>query len=222
MPKGTTKRRPVTLARLLDAALEAFAELGFHSASIEDICRRAGYSRGAFYSNFKNRDELFFALFDAHAQRVVDRVAAAAGDIERGNLSVERIAHILAHVDAGERDWYLVTTEFTLYAMRNAEAARALAEHDARIRTTVADLMARLLDQAGRTPKVDLEQLARMAIAMREGALAQSFIDPQRLPPGSSSRTSSNSSCIRSPAKSTNDARRWGQADGLPPVMTRP
>ncbi|MFI6446619.1 TetR family transcriptional regulator [Kitasatospora sp. NPDC050543] len=46
MPKGVTKRRPRTRAALLRAALETFAEQGFHAASIEHICERAGYTRG--------------------------------------------------------------------------------------------------------------------------------------------------------------------------------
>ncbi|NUR25913.1 MAG: helix-turn-helix transcriptional regulator, partial [Catenulispora sp.] len=48
MPKGMTKRRPQTLSRLLDAALEAFAATGFGGTRIEDVCERAGYTGGAF------------------------------------------------------------------------------------------------------------------------------------------------------------------------------
>lgn len=74
MPKGLTKRRPRTRARLLEAALAVFAERGFHGTSIEDICQQAGFTRGAFYSNFASKDELFLALFDAHTEQVLDRL----------------------------------------------------------------------------------------------------------------------------------------------------
>lgn len=114
MPKGLTKRRPETLARLLDAALEVFAEAGFHGARIEDVCERAGYTRGAFYSNFKSKDELFFALFDAHADRVISRLRRQSGELDDGELTPARIAGVLAHVADDERTWYLVTMEFTL------------------------------------------------------------------------------------------------------------
>ncbi|MFJ1546009.1 TetR/AcrR family transcriptional regulator [Streptomyces sp. NPDC088246] len=67
MPKGPTKRRPQTTARLLEAAQETFTERGFHGSSFEVICERAGLTCGALYSNFRAREKLFFALFDLHA-----------------------------------------------------------------------------------------------------------------------------------------------------------
>src|SRR3954451_9631354 len=57
------RRRAETVERLLDAALQTFAEIGFAAASVEDICRRGGFTPGAFYSSFRTKDELFEALF---------------------------------------------------------------------------------------------------------------------------------------------------------------
>ncbi|MBT2508386.1 TetR/AcrR family transcriptional regulator [Streptomyces sp. ISL-98] len=184
MPKGTTRRRPQTLARLLDAAREVFAESGFQGARIEDICRRAGYTRGAFYSNFRTKDELFFALFDAHADRELARITKAAAAFGDDELTVRRIAEVLAYIDPDERTWFLVTTEFTLYAIRNPPAARALADHDARLRAEAVGLLRDLFERAGLRPTVDLDELVRVVIAMREGALGQSYVEPDRLTPG--------------------------------------
>ncbi|WP_370943805.1 TetR/AcrR family transcriptional regulator [Amycolatopsis sp. cg5] len=181
MPKGTTKRRPETLARLLDAAFEAFAELGFHAAAIPEICRRAGYTHGAFYSNFTSKDELFFALFDRHAAATLDRIASLTGE----QLTVTEFVDRVSRIDDDERAWYLVTTEFTLYAIRNPAAAKRLAEHDAKLR---AELVQVLESTLGRRAAVDLDQLARLLIAIREGALAQSYVEPAELPPGTLER----------------------------------
>ncbi|OEJ28141.1 TetR family transcriptional regulator [Streptomyces agglomeratus] len=188
MPKGPTKRRPQTLARLLDAAREVFAEAGFQGAGIEDICRRAGYTRGAFYSNFRTKDELFFALFDAHADRELGRIARTAAEIGDDDLTVGRIAEVLAYVDPDERTWFLVTTEFTLYAVRDPRAARMLADHDARLRAEAVRLLRDLFERAGLRPTVDLDELVRVVIAMREGALGQSYVEPERLMPGALAR----------------------------------
>ncbi|MCX5383850.1 TetR/AcrR family transcriptional regulator [Streptomyces sp. NBC_00083] len=184
MPKGTTKRRPQTLARLLAAALEVFAESGFGAARIEDVCRRAGYTRGAFYSNFSSKEELFFALFDAHAARELERIGRLAEQTDDRDLTAARIAALLAHIEPDERTWYLVTTEFTLYAIRNPEAAARLAGHDARLREEATALLGALLARAGLRPRGDLGDLVRVVVALREGALGQSYVEPDVLAPG--------------------------------------
>ena len=67
------RRRADTVERLLDAALDTFAEIGFAAASVEDICRRGGFTRGAFYSSFRTKDELFGALFARETARNLAR-----------------------------------------------------------------------------------------------------------------------------------------------------
>jgi AcrR family transcriptional regulator len=185
-----TKRRPQTLAKLLDAALEAFAENGFGGTRIEDVCERAGYTRGAFYSNFASKEELFFALFDRHAERVVERFEKQAAALGAGPVTLEGIAAALADFDEAERTWYLVTTEFTLSAIRDPQAARRLAQHDAGLRVEAVRLLGELLTRAGMRMRagVELESLVRMLIAIREGALAQSYVEPEELPPGTLER----------------------------------
>lgn len=183
MPKGPTKRRPQTRARLLEAALDVFAERGFHGASIEDICDRAGFTRGAFYSNFANKDELFLALFDAHAQRVVEQLRGIDPRQADGDVFATAVAAAI-RPDDDQRRWYLITSEFTLYAIRNPEAARTLADHEARLRDALAKLLGDLYAQAGYEPAVDLSDLARLVVAVTEGAQAQSYVEPDRLSPG--------------------------------------
>ncbi|GHH71616.1 putative TetR-family regulatory protein [Streptomyces sulfonofaciens] len=187
MPKGVTKRRPRTRAALLGAALEVFAEQGFHAATIEQICERANYSRGAFYSNFRTKEELFFALFDEHIDRSAERMAAIVEQVTAdGEPSVDALAQALSRsrLEPSERAWYLVTTEFTLHAIRTPEAARKLAEHDARARTLLARHIEDLVRRLGRELTVDAEDFARLLVAIREGGLAQSYVEPDRLPPG--------------------------------------
>ncbi|MFF7178448.1 TetR family transcriptional regulator [Streptomyces sp. NPDC008121] len=188
MPKGVTKRRPRTRAALLKAALETFAEHGFHAASIEQICERAGYTRGAYYSNFASKEELFLALFDEHSERIVRRLAEAVDSLTAEEYTLERLADLASRVDPDERDWYLVTTEFTLHAIRDRQAAWVLARHDARLRAEIARGLRTVLHRAGRELTVDADRFARVLIALREGGLAQSYVEPDELPPGSLER----------------------------------
>ena len=73
-----TKRRVRTRANLLDAAFAVFAAKGFGRVSIEEVCEAAGYSRGAFYSNFDSLDELFFALYQQRADLIAEQVVRGA------------------------------------------------------------------------------------------------------------------------------------------------
>lgn len=183
MPKGPTKRRPQTTARLLHAAQETFAERGFYGSSIEVICERAGLTRGAFYSNYRTKEDLFFALFDLHAQRVIDRLTQAVDELDTADDPIRAVLTRMSAVDETERRWYLLSTEFTLHAIRHPDTARVLAEHDRRLREEITRLLARLFDRLGRTPAVDLDLLARLTAAVHEGSLAQSLVEPDRLAP---------------------------------------
>ncbi len=184
MPKGTTQRRPRTRAALLKAALEAFAEHGFQATTIEQVCARAGYTRGAFYSNFTSKDELFLELFDRHSEQTVLRLTAAMDSIPTEDLTLDRLAERVCEIEPAERDWYLVTTEFTLHAIRDRQTAWILAQHDARLRAELARGITEHLRRAGLTLTVDADELARLLIAVREGGLAQSYVEPEQLPPG--------------------------------------
>ncbi|MFD3666015.1 TetR/AcrR family transcriptional regulator [Streptomyces sp. NPDC058659] len=188
MPNGVTRRRPRTRAALLKAALEAFAEHGFHATTIEQICERAGYTRGAYYSNFASKEELFLALFDEHSDRTVRRLADAIDALTAEDYTLARLAELAARIEPDERDWYLVTTEFTLHAIRDRQAAWVLARHDERLRAEIARGLTLVLRRAGRELIVDADRFARLIVALREGGLAQSYVEPAALPPGSLER----------------------------------
>ncbi|MGW0119685.1 TetR/AcrR family transcriptional regulator [Streptomyces sp. NPDC003327] len=188
MAKGVTRRRPHTRAALLKAALEAFAEYGFHATTIEQVCERAGFTRGAYYSNFASKEELFLALFDEHSERTVRRLSESIDALSAEECTLPRIAELAARIEPDERDWYLVTTEFTLHAIRDPQAAWVLARHDGRLRAEIARGLALVLRRAGRELTVDPDRFARLLIALREGGLAQSYVEPAELPPGSLER----------------------------------
>ncbi|MFE4589219.1 TetR/AcrR family transcriptional regulator [Streptomyces laurentii] len=188
MPKGVTKRRPRTRAALLRAALETFAEHGFHAVSIEQICERAGFTRGAYYSNFASKEELFLALFDEHGERVVRRLAEAVDALAPEECTLERLAGLVARIEPDERDWYLVSMEFTLHAIRDPQAAWVLARHEARLRAEIARGLELVVRRSGRELAVDADRFARLIVALREGALAQSYVEPAELPPGTLER----------------------------------
>lgn len=176
MPKGVTKRRPVTVAALLDAALELFTEQGFGASSIPEICARAGLTKGAFYSNFADKEALFLALFDRQAAARAVRVRAALADVDALAEAVRTEAGVPgAELDEGERRWFLISMEFTLHAIRHPHVAALLADHEARTRAELAGLLTAALEAMGRVPLVPVHELAAMLVAAYEGAAAQAL-----------------------------------------------
>jgi AcrR family transcriptional regulator len=176
VPRGTTVRRPRTVTALLDAALELFADQGYGATSIPEICARAGLTKGAFYSNFANKEALFLALLDRSWERRAASVRRALPGIDPGVSSDDARG---AGAGSGEldRQWTLVSTEFSLHAIRHAGVAALLVEHEVRVRAELAVLVAEALERAGRLPSLPVDELARMIVAVAEGSDIQVLTD---------------------------------------------
>jgi len=175
MPRGTTKRRPITVTALLDAALELFAEQGYGATSIPDICARAGLTKGAFYSNFADKEALFLALLDRSWARRAEWIRRAMtaggplpGEADRSGSVADPVV---------DRQWTLVSVEFSLHAIRRPAVARLLVEHERRVRAELAVLVTEALERAGRVPTVPVDELARMVVAVSEGNDLQVLTD---------------------------------------------
>src|SRR5262245_14199826 len=106
------ERKAQTRNDLVKSARLVFLERGFHGASLDEIAETAGYSKGAVYSNFSSKDELFFAVFDAHlAQR-----ARALTDIVFSRKHLKDAYHAIAlsmsATDEQEPRWTPLLLEF--------------------------------------------------------------------------------------------------------------
>lgn len=180
-----SRKRRQTQARLLDAALDAFAERGFYGTSVEDVCERAGFSRGAFYSNFSSKDELVVALYDRQAQRVLDELTELAP--HAGTTLDEVLGQLVAAIPA-DRRWFLVNAEFALHAVRNPEVATGYADARSRVRAAFAARLTEVLARFDQDLTVPAEILIRWLFAVHDGGLAQSYVEPDRLGPNDLTR----------------------------------
>ncbi|RSN66765.1 TetR family transcriptional regulator [Streptomyces sp. WAC 04229] len=172
-----TRRRVRTRANLLDAAFAVFAAKGFGRVSIEEVCEAAGYSRGAFYSNFDSLDELFFALYRDRADLIAEQVAGALAQDGPGldvRAAVDRVTEVLLL----DRDWLLVKTDFLVHAARDPQVAAALLEHRARLRRAIAGRLARARGHTA-LPAVlgDAEGAAHAVVAAYDGVTTQLLLD---------------------------------------------
>jgi AcrR family transcriptional regulator len=170
-----TRRRAETRARLLDAAFGVFAARGFGRASIEEVCEAAGYTRGAFYSNFDTLEELFFDLYTQRSGLIASRVAA--GLTQPSADLGELVAQVVGAL-AVDRDWVLVSTDFRLYAARNPEVAAALVAHRNKLRDALAASLEPAIDRSDLPASLRSgEALARAVMAIHDGAATELLLD---------------------------------------------
>ena len=172
------RRRAVTVERLLDAALETFAERGFAAASVEDVCSRGGFTRGAFYSSFRTKDELFAALFgrelDRELARVEELLTGLADEPDPVTAAVDRCLGAFR----SDRTWTLVATEYALHAARSPAAAQLLQRHREELFARLAGLIERAAAEAGLGLTIPAGQLARTVAALHDGATLLTLSQP--------------------------------------------
>jgi AcrR family transcriptional regulator len=171
--------RARTRARLIDAAGEVFLRRGFEGASLEEIAEEAGYTRGALYSNFRDKDEVFLEVVEEHfTQEVgsVERIFSAEPTPEGRVLALQEWH--TAHLD-DEEAWTSLILEFWLYALRNPAVRPRIAEMERRVRDAVAALIERQLRDMNVSPPISARDLASIVVALDCGIAGQRFVDPE-------------------------------------------
>ncbi len=170
-PLTPERRRQQTREYLLQAAAQVFAERGFHGASLDQVAAAAGFTKGAVYSNFKNKEDLFLALLEANQEREMNALLATleASDVPPESRLPDFVSLIRDQTTDLGNNWNILYQEFALYAMRNPAARRKLAEFDA----AAIDKVARLIDaertRHGITSDLDTEHVASIIVALFHG-----------------------------------------------------
>ena len=171
----TSRRRDLTRQRLLDAAAEVFAEVGLDAASVEAICERAGFTRGAFYSNFDSKDELFLEL----AGRVAgERVAAVrarvaeletTGDLDSAPTDASAMIQQVLDISADDRLGILLMSEIRIRALRDPQLAAAYLAQESEMIGSVSQIIEDITRVRALRLRVPAVEAARLMITVWEG-----------------------------------------------------
>jgi AcrR family transcriptional regulator len=176
-----SERARATRRKLLDAAKRIFARDGFEAARLEDIAAGAGYTRGAFYANFKSKEDIFFALLEEWVRERIDSVTAV---LRRNAEPAEKLAALRKHFAeiAWDRHLVLISMEFKLFALRHPEAHSRLRSRHRRIRASLGELYAELTRALGRKLTVANPAASACLGAVAQGLLLEHLVDPKTLP----------------------------------------
>lgn len=158
-----------TRERLLAAARVEVVRQGFGGASVRDIAEAAGFSQGAFYSNFGSKEDLLLALLARHMDEEAERLATVIGIAEREGADAMAGLEAWAAALNGDLDWSMLGLELQLHAHRSATFAPRYRAVRARHRERLADLVARFFATLGLAPPAPPHQLASAFMAMAHG-----------------------------------------------------
>jgi AcrR family transcriptional regulator len=143
-PAGRIRRpgRPAVRRRLLDAALQVFAEQGFASASLDQVAEAAGLTKGAIYSNFAGKDDLFFAMMKDQVTNRIETVRTALGASSPGadgEQARHDIGRLLTEAFTQQRNWQLVFLDFWQRAVRDDDVRAQFVAHRRALRAAIAE-----------------------------------------------------------------------------------
>jgi AcrR family transcriptional regulator len=115
------QKRERTYEGLISAAERLFVERGFHASTVDEIALEAGFTKGAVYSNFESKEDLFFAVYERRAERALAEIEEVLG--ENGPAAgLEHLASDAARRRGGVEDgWLAVFFEFWAHVVRRPE-----------------------------------------------------------------------------------------------------
>jgi AcrR family transcriptional regulator len=169
-PLTPERRRAMTRQHLLDAAAIVFARNGFHESTLDEVAATAGFSKGAVYSNFKSKDDLFLELLDERIDRQFAVVSEVLDSVSHDKAEqFPRIREIFQSEMFWSEDFIALWLEFLLYARRNPEAQAKLAASVRRSRAQVQKLIEHEYATIGGSPKYPTADLAEISLALFSG-----------------------------------------------------
>jgi AcrR family transcriptional regulator len=173
------ERRARTREQLLDAAERLFTSRGFHATSVETVAAEAGYTKGAIYSNFVSKEDLFFAVYE---RRVDARVAEMEAALDAASDFRDGLQGLIPQGPGrrGPEDgWMAVFFEFWAHVLRHPELRERFVEQHRRVTEPVARAAAAVARGRGRKPPDDPRKLATALYAMQLGLQLERLTQPE-------------------------------------------
>lgn len=175
-PARTRPTRGEVRDRILDAALEVFAAEGFAGATIDAIGQAAGFTKGAVYSNFESKDDLFLALLDRQFETRGELIATAFDNSGGDTASTARaLSRSMLESIHNQNEYYVVLTEYWLRAVRDPQLRDRLI---ARRRAAVEQALQVVSNVATALPRQNLLALAQLVVTMSTGVAMEEVLQP--------------------------------------------
>jgi AcrR family transcriptional regulator len=178
----TRPTRDDTRDKLFEAAARVFEEQGIGGASIEAIAAAAGFTRGAFYSNFKSKDELIIAMLEDHVEQTIRRNL----DLLDRHRNLADFIDALKNMDKSRQDPLgrspLLHMEMILFVARAEKRRPDLAKRLRARRQLITDIVETTLKNSGRNGALNPTWTGAIVLALEDGFRLHRLIDPETTP----------------------------------------
>jgi AcrR family transcriptional regulator len=181
----TRPTRDDTCEKLFEAAARVFEEHGIGGASIEAIAAAAGFTRGAFYSNFNSKDELIIAMIEDHVEQSIVRMH----DLLARHQNLADFIDALKTMDRSQQDPLgrspLLHMEMILFVARAEKRRPDLAKRLRARRKLIADIVETTSKNSGSNRIANPAWTGAIVLALEDGFRLHRLIDPETTPPDS-------------------------------------
>jgi AcrR family transcriptional regulator len=166
-----------TRNKIIGAAQDLFSRSGFESASVSDICRVAGISKGAFYHHFPSKQAVFLELLDEWLKGIDAGLEAMRGNRSEALESLIRMADILPVIIRASQGKLPIFLEFWVHAARDEALWQAAIAPYRRYREYIKQILAPV-ETADGAQEADMDTAAAAVISLAIGLLLQGIVDP--------------------------------------------
>ena len=181
----TRPTRDDTREKLFEAAARVFEEQGINGASIEAIAAAAGFTRGAFYSNFDSKDELIIAMLEDHVEQSISRIH----ELLARHRNLADFIDALKKMDRSQQDPLgrspLLHMEMILFVARAEKRRPELAKRLRARRKLIVDIVESTARGSGRNGPLNPAWVGAIVLALEDGFRLHRLIDPETTPPES-------------------------------------
>ncbi|MCJ8207876.1 TetR/AcrR family transcriptional regulator [Pseudomonas sp. RGM2987] len=174
---GREESQQLTRDKLFDTATDLMIKKGFHAASVNVIAEEAGFSKGAFFSNFESKSDLLLQLTQRFKRVEIDRLSAT---LNAGYSSEQLAQGLNAYIDTlkNNTNCAILDAELQLIALRDEEFSAHYYDLHQENSEALGKLITIIFNHAGKKPPLAYAALARTFTALSEGLILQGHKDP--------------------------------------------
>ncbi len=183
MSRLTRKEKQAqTRASLMHSAACVFARRGLQAASIDEVAEEAGFTKGAFYANFKNKEELFLAMLDERFSKRIENIEQVIAEGGSATEKAQRAGDKLVESMRADAEWERLFFEFSAYAARDPNFREELVTRYRAMREGIAAALEAGHADTGKSWTLAPQQVALMTCAMGNGFALEKLLEGDAVP----------------------------------------